>query len=400
MRRPIAPSLFLASALVFAVGCANLPKFPGSGSKSALGENAPGERIDPIAPVSDRTLLGYRAQEEGATWWDKTLQAMTFESFDRGLRTMVGQGPNENLAKVKLNEGDQLFAERRYAEAVKKYKQAANRWPNSVLEEDALFMLGESYFFSDQYAKASDAYAKMTKKYEGSRHMPTISSRHFAIARYWMEMAKSHSGWVPNLMDPKRPMFSPTGGAMAIYRSIWLNDPRSEFADDALMATANHYFLKHRYGDAAREYDLLRKQYAQKSENLLAAHLLGLQSWRLAYEGPQYDATPLKNAEELCETTLTQFPTELGDEHDRLMEARRLIRLQWAERDWATAEYYYHRKYYRAARHYYDLVIRNFADTPLAANARQRMIETNGLPPEPPSYFKWITRVLPETKRL
>ncbi len=57
-----------------------------------------------------------------------------------------------------------------FAEAATQFKDAAERWPDSALEEDAMFMSGEGYFFADRYPKANEAWEKLLKKYPNSKH--------------------------------------------------------------------------------------------------------------------------------------------------------------------------------------------------------------------------------------
>lgn len=336
---------------------------------------------------------------EQKAWWEKTTEKLAPKNVGKAIKKAVGRGPNEAFAKKKFAEGEALFKEEKFVEAAKCFHQAADRWPDSELEEDALFMKGESYFFADRYSKASDAYAVLLKKYDNSRHLPDITPRQFAMARYWEQKAKIDSHWYPNLTDKTRPLVDATGHALSLYNSVRLHDPQSKLGAAATMAIANIYFRKSRFEDAGYHYDLVRKEYASQPDYQLAAHVLGVRSKLRSYQGPQYEATPLNEAEELIDQTLTQFPAEvLGDERARLLQARQMVRLERAQRDFQSAEYYYKIHYYRSARYYYGEVIREFPDTPFAKLAEQRMDETKNYRPVPHNYFAWVSKVLPESK--
>ena len=97
---------------------------------------------------------------------------------------------------------------------------------------------------------------------------------------------------------------------MKTYENIRLNDPTGPLADDAIMATANSYFRRGRYNDADYQYDLLRKEYP-RSDHQFNAHMLGLQCKLRKYQGPDYDGTPLEEAEQLVKQQRTQFAGEL-----------------------------------------------------------------------------------------
>lgn len=376
-------------------------------------DGATGERATPVAfdaPAQQQAAQARAAggvalppygeeADEGDGWLERSTKKLAPKRVWGSFLRAIGQGPDEPLAHRLFAEGDELFRQRKYLEAAKRYKTAARRWPDSSLEEDALFMLAESYFFADRYSKASDAYANLLTKYENSRHIDTVTRRQFAIGRYWdglIEAGKADGLF--NLTDRTRPFFDIWGNTRAIYESIPINDPTSPLADDATMALANLHYLKGRYEDAAYNYELLRKNYSQ-SEHQPLAHLLGLHANLLAYQGPQYDAAPLERAEELVNQSLTQFAVPLAHERERLLAMRAAIREERARRDFEAGEYYYRLRYYRAARQYYAHVLQEFADTTYAARAQARMQETANLPPVPPDRLKWLYDWIPKSKR-
>jgi outer membrane protein assembly factor BamD (BamD/ComL family) len=304
------------------------------------------------------------------------------------------------LAKSKYEEGQALFREGKYPDAVKCFKVAADRWPDSNLEEDALYWLAESYFFDDRYTKASDTYAALTKKYDNTTYLINIVPRQFAIARYWDMSARIDSHWYPNLSNKTRPFVDATGHAIAAYNRVYLHDSRGPFADDAVMAIGNLHFVHNRYEDAAIQYELYRKEFPQ-CEYIKEAHLLGIRAKLRCYEGPQYEVSPLDDADKLIETTLMQFPAEvLGEERERLLATRRLIRIERAQREFQAGEYYYKIRYFQAARYYYAETIREYADTPFGKMAEERMEETKNYPPVPYDYFAWLKKILPESEKV
>lgn len=374
---------------------------PGSGQATPVAFDAPTQQQAAQAEAAAGVALPAYGPEpdEGSDWLERSAKKLAPKRLWNNFLRATGQGPDEPLAHRLFAEADALFHERKYLEAAKRYKAAARRWPDSTLEEDALLMLAESYFFADRYSKASDAYANLLTKYENSRHIDTVTRRQFAIARYWdslMQAGKAQGLF--NLSDRTRPFFDLWGNTRAIYESIPINDPTSPLADDATMALANLNYLKGRYEDAAYNYELLRKNYSQ-SEHQPAAHLLGLHANLLAYQGPQYDAAPLERAEDLANQSLTQFAVPLAQERERLLAARAAIREERARRDFEAGEYYYRLRYYRAAREYYAYVLQKYADTSFAAHAQARMQETEHLPPVPPDRLKWLYDWIPTSKR-
>lgn len=365
-------------------------------NRSSPTDNLPGAPIpEDSPPPEDEKLVEL---DDDLTWWERTIEEMSPERLGSRFRRMIGRGPSRAVAEQYLDEGDRLFVEARYREAAKRYKKAANRWPDSDVEEDALFRLGECRFFDDEYSRAAHAYGQILKKYENSRHLETITRRDFAIARYWEELGQTHPGWIPNLFDRERPFLDIDGEARELYEVVHQHGPKEDLADDSVMALANWHFVRDHYEDAAYNYDLLRRQYPS-SEFQPQAYLLGTQANLRMYQGFQYDSGPLDRADELIEQTLAQFDRELAQERDGLLQARTWVREEKARRDWESAEYYYRTGYNRAARFYYDQVVTHHEGTQYAEKARQRLDETYGQRPYPRNYFKWLTAVFPKANR-
>ena len=236
----------------------------------------------------------------------------------------MGYGPSEKIARDTMQEGKALYAEKKYKEAAAKFAIVADRWPDSPLEEDALFLQGESEFFSDQYSKAHDTYGGLLKKYSNSRYLDTVAARQFAIGRYWEQCYDANPTWptTPNLTDKSLPMFGTFTFAVQAYERVRQYDPTGPLADASLMALGNLYFRHGEWEEAAQQYDTLRKEYPN-SKYQMTAHLLDLQAKMRVYQGTPYDETPLKQAGKIADQTLTQFGNKLGAERDRVVQARR-----------------------------------------------------------------------------
>ncbi len=341
----------------------------------------------PSAPIPKQAKAGDRRADSGFQWSD-----LSPTNIYDDIKKSTGYGPNEAKAHALMKEGESLFEKKQYDKAADKFEAAAKRWPDSPLEEDALFMTAESYFFADRYPGAQDGYETLLKKYDNSRHLDTSMKRVFAIGRYWEGLYRKNLYWpiTPNMLDSSRPTFDTFGRALKSYEIIRLKDPIGPLADDSLMATANAHFRKGRFEDAAFHYDLLRSEYPD-SEHQPLAHILGSQSKLRVYQGSRYDATPLKDADNIIDQALSQFRDQLGDEGPRMAEAsNRIVELK-AERDWDMGQYYDKQEYFGAARIYYENIIKEFPRTKQAQTARKRLEQIRGEPNVPPNRYKWLT---------
>jgi outer membrane protein assembly factor BamD (BamD/ComL family) len=331
---------------------------------------------------------------------DWNLSALYPSTIYANIKKSVGYGPNELIARKAFQDGQELFRQKRYAEAAARFDVAADRWPDTPLEEDALFMLGESLFFSDQYSKAEDAYEALLKKYKFSRYVGRAVAKQFAIGQYWEKIDRADPHWTltPNFTDKARPTFDTWGWALKAYDHVRMNDPSGPLADAALMASANAYFVNGHYEEASYHYDLLRKEYP-RSEYFLKASLLTMEAKEHSYQGPSYDATPLKQATDVADQVLARFGKTLGPERQRVVEAKNRFVEQLAEREWAYGQYYDKSYFFGAARYYYRSVIEKYPQTQVAVAARRRIDEIKSLPDEPPKHFKWLSEVFDVKRR-
>jgi outer membrane protein assembly factor BamD (BamD/ComL family) len=304
----------------------------------------------------------------------------------------------EAVARMIFAEAGDLFSAGKYKEAAERYQEAAVQWPGSPVEEDALYMMGESYFFADRYPDANKAFADLLKKHENSRYLAEASDRQFAIARYWQEMARELPSYsVVNVADKTRPWCRTQSGALATYESIRMNDPTGPLADDAIMAAGAMQFENGRYEDAAYHLELLRKDYPQ-SEHQPEAHLLGYRAHIESYQGPDYDATPLETAGKIVDQALIQFGPEMPGERERMIEARAAVEGMKAERDWRTGKYYAKNKFYGAARYYYERIVSDYSNTSFAELAEKELAAIQGKPDNPPQRLPWLTRLFSHNK--
>ena len=377
--------------LVAAAGCASLsmPKMPWSKPQPGVDSQAAGEAgSDPDSAV----ISSEYAQPETEFGWDY----FKGENIKKRWKKLTGRGPNEPVARSALAEADALFREAKYAKAIQKYKVAIDRWPDSVIEEDAMWQLAECWFFTDQYPKAEDQYDELVKKYANTRYLDRIAQRQFVIAQYWIALdQKKHLPLlVPNLADRSRPLFDTRGRALKAYDHVRINDPRGQLADDSIMAQANAHFMDRQWMDADYFYGLLRTEYPD-SDFLLQAHLLGLQAKLRAYQGAGYEGGVLDEAEILADQILVQFPDQLdAEEQQRVGKTRAEIAAQQAQRHWNRAEFYAKGKHYTSARIYYALIARDYPKTQLAQASREKLNLIAGKEDVSDNPFPMLTRVL------
>ena len=311
------------------------------------------------------------------------------------IKAAWGYGPNETIAKAAFRDGVELYHNRKFDDAAAKFAEAADRWPDSPLEEDAIFFMAESYFFADRYGKAEDWYLELLKKFSNTRYLDTTISRLYAIGVYWDRVDRVQNHWpvTPNFSDKTQTLFDTFGNMICAMEAVRINDPRGPLADEALFMLGNAHYVRGRFDEAGHYYDLIRKEYP-KSKHQLPAHVLGVNCKLRVYQGPYYDVTPLLQADDIARQTLTQFRGQLGEERERLLQVRANVHEEKAKREFAIGWYYEKKREYRSSRIYYNNLIKEYPDAKYVAIAQGRLEAIKDLPDKPTNYFKWLSDVL------
>lgn len=325
-------------------------------------------------------------------------------NFFTKIRDMAGMGPDEKKADAAMKKGRELLMEtpdmkdrKKTVEAAKLFKEAAKRWPDSVVEEDALHLAAECYFFSDDYPRAMKMYQSLIIKYQHSKYVDNAVRRLFKIARYWENEDRRGISAV-NFNEKSRPTFDTFGYSQKAYETIFIHDPNGPISDDAVMALASAHLARGRYqGDGSYEkaayyYGYLRENYPL-SKHIAKAHEYELYARTHAYLGAEYNGKTLDEAGKLAETTLRQFSGELdGEDKEEVLSLKENVIERQAEREWTMGQYWEKKKYYRSASLYYEKLLDQYPQTRFAEMARSRLEEIKDKPPIPDQFefFKKI----------
>jgi outer membrane protein assembly factor BamD (BamD/ComL family) len=335
----------------------------------------------------------------------------SWDNLGKTSKRLTGQGENRDLARQLYREGYDLFNQARAADphrkaeifemAAPKFAAAADRWPDSQLAMDGLFMAGESAFFADEYVLANTYYERLVKAFPNNRYLDQVDKRRFSIARFWLQTNHEHPEpfYYMNYTNKTRPWRDIRGHGLRIFDKIRIDDPTGKLADDATLAAANEHFEAGRFYKADDYYTDLRKAYPT-SEHQFLAHFLGVKSKLNSYMGPAYGGTALDETEKLIKQTRRQFPVDAEKEREFLDKAAAEVRYRKAEQLMHLARYYDRRAEYRAAEHYYARVVKEFRDTPLAQKSEERIGQIAGLPPVPPKPLPWLIAILPESDKV
>ncbi|MDR2641387.1 MAG: hypothetical protein LBC74_01190 [Planctomycetaceae bacterium] len=328
-------------------------------------------------------------------------KAQQFMQEGRDILIKAKQKSDEIAAAKKLSDNNQeklfkksqLELEKLYREAAVKFHKASKHLPDSLLEEDALNLAGESFFFGGDYTRAFNAYQALMVKYKHSKYLDTTARRLFAIARYWEAVDRNSKITLVNFTEITRPMFDTFGYASKAYETIFINDPNNPLADDAVMAIATAYKLRGKYeGDTSFEkaafyYKYLTENYPL-SEHFDDARKGELFARSEAYMGAEYNHKTLNDAQELAEMiNRSRTPNKTDDDENKaITELNENIVTKNAEREWVVGQYYDAKKYYGSAKLFYQKLIEKYPQTTYAEKARKRLEQIKNKPDKPSTF--------------
>lgn len=335
------------------------------------------------------------------------------DRIGKTVKKIVSEPPNKKEAKRSFDEADATYrqanalpigSERQqlFLEAARKFLIAADKFPNSAVEQDSLYMAGEAYFQADYYWESNLSYEKLIKAYPNNRYLNEVEKRRYAIAKYWLELGKKapEQFYSVNFFDQERPWRDTKGHSLRVFEKMRsLDDPGGKLADDATLALANEAFAAGKFYKADEYYTDLRKLYPD-SEHQFLANYLGLKAKLKCYIGPEYSVNSLDEGEKLIKHMWRAYPQEAEKERLYLDRAAAEIKYHKAEKLFHWGEYYDRRKEYRAAGHYYARVIEEYKDTQFAQRATSRMGEIEGLPPVPAQKLEALVKLIPSSDKI
>lgn len=388
-----------AILIVFLVqsGCASLNLFKKEEDEYSRARNA-------INGYSDNEGNWIRPEGSRA---DKSRES----SLPKAFQFIPGLAPapiNRELAKSTYSEADDLFTQAakqkegsgerqaNFRAAARKYKQAGKHWVSSALEENALYMTAESYFFAEDYPKSEDSFVKLLKERPRTRYQDMVDKRLFEIGLFWRQFDDEF--YHLNLTDNRRPLNDTKRHAVRVMEKMRLNNPVGKLADDVTMELANISFKKGNWTDALDTYSDLISTYPD-SPHQFDAHFFGVKAALNSYQGADYSSEPLEKAEKMIKQMTRQFREKAEGEKKQIEDAMKEVRYRRAEKEFSFATYRYNKQEARAARMHCMKILTEFGDTPFSDQAKEIMEKTGGMPAEPIQQLGWLADLFPNPNR-
>ena len=254
--------------------------------------------------------------------------------------------------------------------ALKLYASVSKKYPNSIFAAEALYRTGSLYHKHAQYFKAFDAYQGMLARYPSSEKFTQVVGEQYRIASQLFAGKRARIfGWLPGFRNREK--------ALEYFETIVRTAPYSDYAPLALMNAARGYKQMNETPAAIDALDRMINTYP-RSVLTPDAYLKIAQTHASLVEGPYYDQASTKEAITYYEDYMILFPGDAGmvTAEKGLADMKTVL----AKSKLTIADYYLkYRQNYKAAKVFYNEAITVYPDSPVATQARAKLVEVEAL---------------------
>jgi outer membrane protein assembly factor BamD len=267
-------------------------------------------------------------------------------------------------AKDQLQVAEDAFAAKNYSTTLRAAHRVLRVWPQSDYAPRAEYLIGRCQEIEGKDEAAFKSYQHIIEKYPKSAQYNEVLWRQYTIAGRFLD-----GEWF-KLWD-LIPLYPSMDETAKLYEKIVANGPYGEVAPHAQLNAGAAREKEGNYEDAVKAYDTAADRY--NNQPLIAADAMyraGV-SWQKQADTAEYD----QNAAAQAIAAYTDFTVVFPDDK-RLAAAQAAIAKLKAEQvrgSFEIAKYYEKNRKWAGAIIYYNDVLQLDANSPLAAQARQRI---------------------------
>ncbi len=258
--------------------------------------------------------------------------------------------------------GLQFFNQKDWDRAIEEFEKLAEAFPASRLAAEGAYYVGLAWEKKDDLSKAADSYQTLVTRYPYSDRIKDAIKREFEIANEFFEGSKV------KVLGVK--MLSGQDKALELYNHIVKNAPFGTYGDQAQFKIGELYKKQGQYDLSKKAFQTLVDEYPSSPLAAQARYEVAHSSM-LASNSGQFDEQHAEKAIEEFQDFKKEYPVEpQAVEAD---ESIRQIREEKALRALDVASFYETQKKWKSAKVYYEELIRNYPETPSAAEAKKRL---------------------------
>ena len=302
-------------------------------------------------------------------------------------QTFTGSSYQDPEAEAKMARGEEQFQAGQYADARRTFGRLAENTHNPVLlAEKARFMEAECLRAEQKLPDAVDTYHRMLKDFPAGAYRVRACKEIYDIGNYWLDDTRAEierkergeTGWrTPRLFadwsDTTKPRVDQEGEALKALEYVYTHDLTGPVGDKALFWAGYVHFVRGNYEDADHCLSML-VEFHKESPLRPKAVELAIAAKNMSTGGPDYDGQKCAEALQLVKHAEVSMPEFAGEEKGQyLLRQKMAIRMQQAEAEFRTAEYYERTGRPGSATYTYEIVRRRYPGTKYSDLAAMRI---------------------------
>jgi outer membrane protein assembly factor BamD (BamD/ComL family) len=311
------------------------------------------------------------------------------DRLSAAVRSQITDNYHDSEADAKMQRAEELFAAGDYKEAESIFADLADNTYNAAMTmEKARYMEAESVRMQGKLPRAVDTYHRLLKDFPASVYTEKAAVRMYAIVDVWLkdsvrdiEERQAGKNWFQryrftNPLDPSKPKTDQEGEVLKTLDNIATHAPNSSVADKAMFWCGYLHYAHGDYADADHYFSLLSQGYKDSPLRQEAAKY-AVAAKNRSTGGAAYDGQKSAEALQLVHNLEATDPvyTQDKDKSAWLQRQKMAIRVQQAEKDFETAEYYRRSNHPSSAIFYYELTRRRYPGTKYSDLAVSRIAE-------------------------
>jgi len=267
-------------------------------------------------------------------------------------------------AKDQLDVAEESFKNRDYSVTLHAARRVLRVWPLSDYAPRAEYLVARCLEVDHKDEAAFHAYQNIIEKYPKSGEYNEVLLRQYEIANRFLG-GEWFRLW--NLI----PLYSSMDETANLYSEIVTNGPYSDIAPHAQLRIGAAREKQRDYGDAVKAYELAADRYNNQPDIAADAMYRAGVAWEKQADTAEYDQGAAAKAIAAYTDFMTFFPDD-----KRVADAQAAITKLKAVQvrgSFEIAQFYEQGRKWAGAVVYYNDVLQLDANSPLAAQARQRI---------------------------
>lgn len=260
-----------------------------------------------------------------------------------------------------------FYNDKEYKEALQELRKLIQHYPKAREAADAQFYIGVCSEDQDRLHDAFKEYQTVIDKYPFSERSAEIVQKQYDIGVKLLE-GKGNRGVI------SRTFGSADDTIIDIFNAVIKNAPYGKLAAPARYKIGLYLSENDLYQEARDEFEKVINDYPDSEWAKAAKYQIALSDAKRS-TGPQYDQKITQAASEEFKEFVEHYPD--ADLSDKAKEQIHQLKEKEAESNFKIAEFYEKQKKYSAAKIYYQIIVDEFKNSRLAADALRKIRELN-----------------------